>query len=841
MSQDLRDAALTTSQPAPTLDGTAAAAGPTLVEGTAVALGTATAPPAARIDGLAACDRGSAAEDGVVVVMPAYREEANLAATVEDFLSFLHDAGYRHCVVVADDGSPDGTARVLDELVERHPGRVHAVHHEVNRGYGAAVRSGIAAALEHTDLRYVLLIDADGQFRADDLVRMLELRRTQRADAVVGYRKRRADAFGRKVGAAAWNLACHALLRTGRDVDRAYKLVDRRLLEGMTLVGEAAAISPELVANLGRGTDRRVVRCPVAHYPRRHGKPTGARLRVVGRSVVGLAQVYLRHVRARRRSPAVDGTVRARPGSHRGLTAVTAVAVVVAVVGYLHHRHAGTALAYPDGVAHLMIARRVIASPTAGLAQLGNVWLPLPHLLALPLAWNDTLYQSGLAGSIVSMVAFVVTARYLYLLASAMAGHPVAGVTAALLFVGNANAVYLQSTPMTETLLLACVAAAVYYLHEWCTTGRYPPLVSAALATCLATLTRYEGWALCLAALGVVSYRLLARGASGDARRGIGELRRRYQRFEAHMLAFGLIAGCGVVAWLLWNATIFGDPLGFLRGEYVGAALWTFGGSTTTGDWAASARTYLYAMVHNIGWVGLLCGGVGLVVYAARSRLRPDRVAPYCLLVFLPFYLYILHSGERRLYVPEIDGRSFYNVRFGVVMLLAVAVFSGYLVARAWELIPAGSGRSLATAAVVVAVVVGAAAAVPGTATEAEVRQFRSWSFERANARAADWLRAHYDGGTVLIQSFDNDSVIFDSRIPMRNVVYEGSHPIWDTALDDPAGAGIRWVHMRRRNPRADRVWRELSGSPRLTRDFVQVYEDTDRLIYRRRDLDDRP
>jgi len=73
-------------------------------------------------------------------------------------------------VAVVDDGSPDRTAETLDRLVERYPERVIAVHHKDNRGYGAAVRCGIRAAIDHTDLRSVLLTDSDWPLDAGDLL-----------------------------------------------------------------------------------------------------------------------------------------------------------------------------------------------------------------------------------------------------------------------------------------------------------------------------------------------------------------------------------------------------------------------------------------------------------------------------------------------------------------------------------------------------------------------------------------------------------------------------------------------------------------------------------------------
>ena len=179
--------------------------------------------------------------------MPAYREEANLAGTVKDMLTTLAAAGEPHHVIVVNDGSDDGTAELADRLAARYPGRVQAVHHEVNRGYGAAMRTGIAAALESTDSAWVFLTDSDGQFRAAQIPWFLAVAAQERADAVIGYRPHRADPAMRKVNAWLWTQASRVLLGVNaRDVDCAYKLIDRRFLEGLELRGNAALISPEL-------------------------------------------------------------------------------------------------------------------------------------------------------------------------------------------------------------------------------------------------------------------------------------------------------------------------------------------------------------------------------------------------------------------------------------------------------------------------------------------------------------------------------------------------------------------------------------------------------------------
>jgi glycosyltransferase involved in cell wall biosynthesis len=249
------------------------------------------------------------AQDGVTVVMPAYREEANLASTVEDMLATLDAMGEWHALVVVNDGSDDKTGKIADDLAVRYPGRVYAVHHQVNKGYGAAVRTGIATALARTGAAWLFLTDSDGQFRGAQLPEFLAQARASGADAVIGYRKHRADPAMRKVNAWLWHLACRILVGvTARDVDCAYKLISRRVLEGVPLYGDRALISPELLMRI-QAKGARVLERPVSHYPRMHGRPTGANLAVIGMSLAGLAGLSRERMRAARsaRRPASHG------------------------------------------------------------------------------------------------------------------------------------------------------------------------------------------------------------------------------------------------------------------------------------------------------------------------------------------------------------------------------------------------------------------------------------------------------------------------------------------------------------------------------------------------------
>src|SRR5262249_6084794 len=107
-------------------------------------------------------------------------------------------------------------------------------------------------------------------------------------------------------------------------------------------------------------------------------------------------------------APARSLTARSVP-RHSGWAtlAVLGVALALGVAAYLHFSANGEAIAYGDAKSHLLIARRVLFADTPGAGQLGGVWLPLPHLLMLPLAWSDRAYYTGLAGSAVMMACYV--------------------------------------------------------------------------------------------------------------------------------------------------------------------------------------------------------------------------------------------------------------------------------------------------------------------------------------------------------------------------------------------------------------------------------------------------
>jgi len=233
------------------------------------------------------------------VFFPCYNEEGNVERLVDVTRRVLDELVADWEIIIVDDGSADATGRIADRLAGED-NRIRVVHHERNKGYGAALRSGFAAARKP----YVFYTDGDGQFDVSELDRLLE--RVDEADIVSGYRRRRQDGPIRRFNSACWNLLVqHVLGFRCRDVDSAFKLYKREVLETCELKSDSALLDAELLARATRAGY--VIRTlPVTHRPRIRGTQTGAKPGVIFQALRELLQLRRDIVRSRRTGQEAD-------------------------------------------------------------------------------------------------------------------------------------------------------------------------------------------------------------------------------------------------------------------------------------------------------------------------------------------------------------------------------------------------------------------------------------------------------------------------------------------------------------------------------------------------------
>jgi len=233
---------------------------------------------------------------------PAYNDEANIEAVVAAASALLQDAANDYEIIIVEDGSPDRTAAVADDLARRYA-HVRVIHHPQNLGYGAALKSGFRAAR----FAYVAYTDGDNQFDVGELRKMIPLMQDG-ADLVTGYRTNRAVSRLRWVQSRVFNTLINRLFGLHvRDVNCALKIYTKALLDSITIDADSAFIDAEIfIRAAARGC--RLEQVGVTHYPRRHGKASSARLGVVMSTLADIVRFY----RLRRRGLLTGSSQEAR-------------------------------------------------------------------------------------------------------------------------------------------------------------------------------------------------------------------------------------------------------------------------------------------------------------------------------------------------------------------------------------------------------------------------------------------------------------------------------------------------------------------------------------------------
>ena len=470
---------------------------------------------------------------------------------------------------------------------------------------------------------------------------------------------------------------------------------------------------------------------------------------------------------------------------------VAQIAAAVSIASFFYYLRHGDLLLYGDAVAHINIARRVFDSRTPGLLQLGTVWLPLPHLLMLPFLLPRLLWQTGIGGSVPSLIAYVFSVTGVFRLVRTAPGVDSDSVPArfaawlaAVIFALNPNLIYLQTTAMTEPVYLAFFIWVTVFFSDFVRRAGESPsarvnpsLTKCGLCLAGACLTRYDGWLLAV----VMSAIALVIG-----------LRPKFARLRRTVAKFILLAAASPLLWLAYNAAVYHNPLEFANGPYSARAIEQktavpgYPPHPGTNDlplafkyFFKSAELNLAAGKWQIFWVSALLFGTFVVLLFQRTFLP-------LLVLWTPALFYTLsvaYSGAP-IFIPTWWPFSHYNVRYGVEMLPAFAVFTA--VAAYGLLRFAASNRTkLAIAAVFL---------LPPVISYVQVFRSGPVSFEEAviNSRTrmalesevAHYLEALPPDSTILMYVGGHVGAIQQAGIPLAHVINEGNHRTWKQPAD---------------------------------------------------------
>ncbi len=224
---------------------------------------------------------------GISAFFPCYNDSATIGEVVEKALRVLRELTDDYEVIIVDDGSSDASGEVIDSVAAAHP-EVRVVRHDRNRGYGAALRSGIKTSSK----KWVFYTDSDGQYDVEELRRLHAL--SGAADVINGYKVSRSDPWYRVVLGGIYNFLVRRIFRIPiRDVDCDFRLMRGDLARSLDLRSEGGSICVELVKGL-EAAGATFAEVPVHHYPRREGKSQFFRLRNLLAMVRGDASLWIR-------------------------------------------------------------------------------------------------------------------------------------------------------------------------------------------------------------------------------------------------------------------------------------------------------------------------------------------------------------------------------------------------------------------------------------------------------------------------------------------------------------------------------------------------------------------
>jgi hypothetical protein len=447
------------------------------------------------------------------------------------------------------------------------------------------------------------------------------------------------------------------------------------------------------------------------------------------------------------------------------------------------------------------------------LLQLGTVWLPLPHLLMMPLVASKWMWQTGVGGSLPSMAAYVFGVVGMFRLVRGAVkglGRSRSSVTAGFaagIYGLNPNLLYLQSTAMTESLYLALFVWAVVHFAEFVRTQRSGGWTGPAKRSlwkcglCLtgACFTRYDGWFLAASIAAAVMW-------IGWRAGGAGALRT--------VTLFVLLAGAAPVLWFSYNAIVYRNALEFANGPYSARAIEKktsvpgFPPHPGTHNLPMAGLYFLKSAEFSVAegnwqrvWILIALVGAGFALTHRGLR------ALLLLWLPVPFYMLSVAYGGVPIFTPTWWPFSLYNIRYGIQLLPALAVFLALAIFYGASVVKVSTAKwAVGVAGVLLAAIsyAGVWRAQPGCYREAWVNSRTRLQLERS---LADQLRNLPPHATLLMYLGEHVGALQDAGIPLKRTINEGNHRVWKQP-SDPRG-----------------LWEQALADPAKLADFAVAFE----------------
>ncbi len=477
-------------------------------------------------------------------------------------------------------------------------------------------------------------------------------------------------------------------------------------------------------------------------------------------------------------------------------------------------------LPYADSLSRLNIARKIVDNINPGLAQIGNVWLPLPQLLMLPFIWNDYLWHSGIAGYIMSGSMYILGGYFVFKSAKRISKSSIGAICSLGIFALNINLLYLQTTAMSESIFLCSLAATIYFFLLWFENKKTSYLILAALSVSAMTLIRYEGLALLLPSIPMVFIYSYIQD-------------RKYHNAEGVIWLYSMLACLGFSLWTLYLTAIFGDPL-YWKNYYAtpqatGGAVAAY---TQAKPFIAALWQYFTSFIWMIGIIPTLFAGLGTVIMIIMSvKKRSWIFMP--LLLPLSIFLFMVLTLQRNTPIvqpdltwtnilnPQTSHGTGFNIRYGLLLLPWVAIMSSYIFRFRI--------RALNVLLFMLMLV-----------------QFHTyWSPDytvmykipdriapKPYTNFTSWIQKNHDGGKILISAGSMEDQMFQTGFNYSTFIHEGAGKYWTESLDNPSRYA-KWVVIDYGN-NTDTLAKKMNRVDILEREYQLVYEERQLKVFKK-------
>jgi len=219
------------------------------------------------------------------VFFPIFNEEKNIPDLIKSALEIIPEVALKYEIILVNDGSTDNTKKIAESFAKSN-NCIKLINHSVNKGYGAALKTGI----QNSNYNWIFFTDSDLQFDLNDL--KLLIPHSKEYKIIVGYRKNRADKAMRSINAKLYKFFIDLLFNIGiKDIDCAFKLFNSKLVKSQSLFSNSAFTNAELLYKIQQ-EDVEIKEVAISHHPRKYGRPTGAKFHVITAALVDSIKLY---------------------------------------------------------------------------------------------------------------------------------------------------------------------------------------------------------------------------------------------------------------------------------------------------------------------------------------------------------------------------------------------------------------------------------------------------------------------------------------------------------------------------------------------------------------------